>query len=79
MILDIWIEDAAIPPGWWGEGGIPVVSLRSTTGYPLPRLRRGRQRANPRGQVQQPEGKAAINRRSPHDSASTTWTFDVQC
>ena len=30
--LDIWVDAAAIPPGWWGVGGVPVVSLRSTTG-----------------------------------------------
>ena len=45
----------------------------------LPRLRPERWRANPRGQVHQTESKAAMNRRSPYDSASTTSTFDIQC
>ena len=39
-------------------------------GYQLPRLRRGRRRANPRGQVHQTESKAAMNRRSPHGWAT---------
>ena len=66
---------AAIPPGWEEGGGVPAVSLRSTAGYTLPRLRRGRQRASPCGQVHQTESKAAINRRSPHGWAiHRCWT-----